>query len=68
MKILAAVFAAIALLATLLGFGLNVLPILAMLGKTAAAIALAGFTITAILYTTDELMPLLSFEADDIHP
>ena len=68
MKILAAVFAAIALLATLLGFGLSVLPILAMLGKIAAAIAFAGFTITAILYTTEELMPALSFEADDIHP
>ena len=68
MKPLAAVFATIALLAALLGFGLDVLPILALLGKVAAAIALAGFTISAIAYTTEELIPLLNFEADDIHP
>jgi len=68
MKLLAAVFASIALLAALLGFGLNVMPILALLGKVAASIALAGFTITAVAYMTEELIPLLNFEADDIHP
>ena len=68
MKPLAAVFAAISLLAAILGFGMNVLPILAFLGKMAAAIALAGFAITTVAYVMEELIPLVDFEADDIHP
>ena len=68
MKPLAAVFAAISLLAAILGFGMNVLPILALLGKMAAAIALAGFAITAVAYVMEELIPHVDFEADDIHP
>lgn len=68
MKTLAAVFASIVLFACLLGFGLDVLPILALLGKVAAAIALAGFAVTAVVYTTEELLPMLNFEADDIQP
>jgi len=68
MKVLAAVFAGIAVLAALLGFGMNVLPILAQLGKIAAAIAMAGFAITAVTYVLEELIPVVAFEAADIHP
>ena len=68
MKILAAVFAGIALLAALVGFGMNVLPILSQLGKIATAIAMAGFAITAVAYVLDELTPTFAFENDDIHP
>lgn len=68
MKILAAVFAGIALLAALMGFGMNVLPILSQLGKIATAIAMAGFAITAAAYVLDELTPIFAFENDDIHP
>ena len=68
MKVLAAVFASIALLAALVGFGMNVLPILAQLGRIAAAIAMAGFAITAVTYVMEELIPVVAFEAADIHP
>jgi hypothetical protein len=68
MKILAAIFAAIALPSALLGFGMDVLPILALLGKTAAVIALVGFAITVLAYMTGELTLLVNFDADDIHP
>jgi hypothetical protein len=68
MKILAAIFAAIALLSALLGFGMDVLPILALLGKTAAVIALVGCAITVLAYITGELTLLVNFDADDIHP
>ena len=68
MKIFAAVFAGIALLATLPGFWLNVLPVLAQLGKIAVVIAVAGFVISAIAYVVDEVLPRITFDADDIHP
>lgn len=68
MKILAAVFAGIALLAALLGFGMNVIPFLSLLGKTAAVVALAGFVMTATAHVLDEVVPLVEFDAGDIHP
>lgn len=68
MKIFAAVFAGIALLATLPGFWLSVLPILAQLGKIAVAIAVAGFAISAVAYVIDDLIPGVAFDAADIHP
>ena len=68
MKIFAVVFAGIALLATLPGFWLNVLPILAQLGKIAVAIAAAGFAISFVAYVVDELIPGVTFDAADIHP
>ena len=68
MKIFAAVFAGIALLATLPGFWLSVLPILAQLGKIAVAIAAAGFAISAVAYVMDDLIPGVAFDAADIHP
>ena len=63
MKLLAAVFAGITLLAALLGFGMNVLPILSLLGKWAAAIALSGFALTAIAHWMEELIPQAESEA-----
>ena len=68
MKILATVFAAIALLAILFGYTTNGPPVFAVLGKTAAVIALAGFIVTAFAYVMDELIPHIGFDADDIHP
>jgi hypothetical protein len=48
MKLLAAVFAAILLFAILPGFVLNAMPLLALFGKLAAAVALAGLTVSVI--------------------
>lgn len=66
MKPLAAVFATITVLAALLGFGMNVLPILGLLGRVAAAIALAGFTVTAIAYMMEELIAPVGDDADEL--
>lgn len=68
MKIIAAIFAVVALLSAVLGFGMEVLPILSQLGKIAAALAMAGFVITAVAYVPDELLPSITFKADDINP
>lgn len=68
MKVLATVFASISLLAALVGFGMDVLPIIAQLGKIAAAIAMGGVVITAVAYVMEELIPSVTFEAADIHP
>lgn len=68
MKFLAAIFAVIALSAALLGFAMDVIPILAFLGKLAALIAMAGFTITAVACVTEKFDALYHFDADDIHP
>ena len=68
MKVLAAVFASIAFLAALVGFGMNVLPIVAQLGKIATAIAMGGVAITAVAYVMEEVIPAVAFEAADIHP
>ena len=68
MKIIAAIFADIALLSAVLGFGMEVLPILSQLGKIAAALGMAGFVITAVAYVLDELLPSITFKADDINP
>ena len=68
MKVFAVIFAAIALLATLPGFWLSVLPIIAQLGKIAVAIAATGFAISAVAYVMDDLIPVVEFDAADIHP
>lgn len=68
MKLLAILFAVIALIALLFGFTTNVIPLFSVLGKAAALIALAGFTVTAIAYMTDEWMPSVAFDVEDIHP
>lgn len=68
MKIIAAVFAGIALLFALPGFGMQVLPVISQLGKIAVALALTGFLITAVAYLLDELIPSVTFEAADINP
>jgi hypothetical protein len=67
MKLLAAVFAGIALLAAVLGFMLNVLPILSLLGRLAASAAFAGLVLTLIAYSLEELIPPVEFGAGDIH-
>ena len=48
MKLLAAVFAAILFFAMLPGFVLNVMPLLALFGKLAAAVAFAGVAVSLI--------------------
>ncbi|MCY7389859.1 MAG: hypothetical protein LH481_17690 [Burkholderiales bacterium] len=68
MKIIAAIFATIALLSAMLGFGMDTLPILSQLGRIAMLLAAAGFTITAVAYTLDELEALMAFNVSDIHP
>ena len=66
--ILAAVFGTIALLSSVLGFGMSVLPILSQLGKIAAILAFSGFAVTALAYALEEIAPVVTFDADDIHP
>ena len=71
MKPLAVVFAAITLLAVLLGFAIDVIPILAVCGKIAAAVALFGFAITAVAAVNEnpkeEHVPSYEFGADGAH-
>ncbi|MBL0122871.1 MAG: hypothetical protein IPP88_09105 [Betaproteobacteria bacterium] len=71
MKPLAAVFAAITFLAVLLGFMIDVIPILALCGKIAAGVALVGFAITSIVAmeeaTKEEPAPSFEFDADAAH-
>ena len=66
--ILAAVFATIALLSIVLGFGMTVLPILSQLGKIAAILAISGFAVTALVYALEEIAPVVAFDVNDIHP
>ena len=47
---------------------MNVIPFLSLLGKAAAVVALAGFVMTAIAHVLDEVVPLVEFDAGDIHP
>ncbi len=68
MKIIAAIFAAIALLTAIVGCMPNVLPILTHLGRIAAVLALAGFAATALAYALEELVPVMAFENNDINP
>jgi hypothetical protein len=67
MKLLAAVFAGITLLAALLGFGMNVLPILSLLGRLAATAALAGLVLTLVAHSMEELIPPVEFGNGDVH-
>jgi len=66
--ILAGVFATIALLSIVLGFGMNVLPIFSQLGKIAAIFAIGGFAVTALAYALEEIAPAIAFDVNDIHP
>ena len=54
MKLLAALFAAILLIAMVLGYALNVIPILALFGKSVAAIAMVGLAITLMSDSGDD--------------
>ncbi len=71
MKPLAAVFAAITFLAILLGFAMDVMPILSLCGKIATGVALVGFVITAVVAmeeaTKEEPVPLFEIDADGVH-
>ena len=68
MKIIAAVFAVIALLTAIVGFMPNVLPILTHLSRIASVLALAGVAATALAYALDELVPVMAFDNNDINP
>ena len=68
MKIIAAIFAVIALFTAIVGFMPNILPILSHLGRIAAMLALAGFAATALAYALDELAPIMAFNNNDINP
>lgn len=68
MKILAAIFASIALFAALLSFGGHAVPLVNHLAKFATVLAFAGFLITALAYVMDELLPTVAFEINDIQP
>ena len=47
---------------------MDVMLVLALLGKLAALIALAGFTIVAVACVSEKFDALYRFDADDIHP
>jgi hypothetical protein len=69
MRPLAAIFAGITLLAVLLGFALDVIPILSQCGRIAAAVGLVGFTITAFAAlheTNEEQHPLFERDVDGV--
>lgn len=68
MKIIAAIFAIIALLTAIVGVMPNILPILSHLGRIAAMLALAGFAATALAYFLDELAPIIAFDNNSINP
>lgn len=71
MKPLAAIFAAITFLAVLLGFAIDVIPILSLCGKIATGVSLVGFAITSIVAmeetANEEPAPSLEFDADGVH-
>ncbi len=67
MKLLAAVFAAILLFAMLPGFVLDVMPLLALLGKLAAAVALAGLTVSLIAHSTEIASGDMELHPDEPH-
>lgn len=66
MKLLAALFAFIALLAAVLGFGMNAIPLFSMLGKVAALMGMAGFVITTVAHVMEETIPAAVFEAEEL--
>lgn len=68
MKLLAVAFASIGLLAGLLGFAMNVAPILALCGKAAAEIALVGLIIIGVAWALEEWGPALGINAEDAKP
>ena len=65
MKLLAATFGGIALLAGLLGFAMDVAPFLAACGKVIALMALGGLAFTAGANEAEATGPLFDFELDD---
>lgn len=66
MKLLAALFAFIALVAAVLGFGMNAIPLFSMLGKVAALMGMAGFVITTVAHVMEEAIPAAVFEAEEL--
>ena len=66
MKLLAAVFAVISLLALVLGFGMNTIPLFSMLGKIAALMGMAGFIVTTVAHMMEEAIPAVAFDAEVI--
>lgn len=68
MKLLAALFAAILLLAMVLGYALNVIPILELFGKSAAAIAMVGLAITLMADSGDDNDALRDGDANKLAP
>ena len=68
MKLLAALFAAILLFAMVLGYALNVIPILALFGKSVAAIAMVGLAITLMSDSGDDNDAMPDGAANDLIP
>lgn len=66
MKLLAVAFASIGLLATLLGFVMNVAPILALCGKAAAEISLVGLIIIGVAWALEQFGPVHGLVAKDV--
>ena len=68
MKLLSALFAAILLLALVLGYALNVMPMLTLFGKSAAAIAMVGLAMTRYADTGDDSISLFELQHDELVP
>jgi hypothetical protein len=66
MKLLAALFAFITLLAAVLGFGMNAIPLFSMLGKVATLAGMAGFVITTVAHLMEESIPAAAFEVQEL--
>ena len=68
MKLLSALFAAILLFALVLGYALDVMPMLALFGKSAAAIAMVGLAMTLYADTGDESIGMFELQHDELVP
>ena len=68
MKLLSALFAAILLFALVLGYAIDVMPILALFGKSAAAIAMVGLAMTLYADTGDDSIGMFELQHDELVP
>ena len=68
MKLLSALFAAILLFALVPGYALDVMPMLALFGKSAAAIAMVGLAMTLYADTGDESIGMFELQHDELVP
>ena len=68
MKLLSALFAAILLFALVPGYALDVMPMLALFGKSAAAIAMVGLAMTLYADTGDESIGMFELQHDELAP